>query len=103
LQALDSDYINKHLIITGSQQIKIRELLTMIKEIFQNEIKVEYGNEEELHHYQITPYAFKPKIAKKIVPKTHYDLGQGLLDIVFDLDEKIQKEKNPLNISLRKR
>jgi len=103
LQALDQEFINKHLIITGSQQIKIKELLTMIQEILQDDVEIEYGHEEELHHYQITPYAFKPRIAKKIVPKSHYDLGQGLLDLVFVLADKLQKENNPVNISLRKR
>jgi UDP-glucose 4-epimerase len=103
VQALEKIYINKHLIITGNQQTKVRDLLTMIQEIFQGDIKIEYANEEELHHYEITPYAYKPQVALKIVPEIHHDLGEGLLDLIFDLEVQFEKEKKPLKVSLRKR
>jgi len=103
VEALENYYQNKHLIITGNQKIKVKDLLTMIKEIFQNTIEVKYGKEDELHHYEITPYAFKPQIAQKLTPKTHYDLGQGLLDLIYDINNKLENENKPFNVSLRKR
>jgi hypothetical protein len=75
----------------------------MIKEIFRGEIEIEFGEEEELHHYEITPYNYKPQIAKKITPDTFYDLGQGLMDQIYDLEMSMDKEKGSKNISLRKR
>ena len=102
--ALDETYINKHLIITGNQQIKVKDLLVMIKEIFRGEIEIEFGQEEDLHHYEITPYNYKPQIAKKITPDTYYDLGQGLMDQIYDLEMFMDKRENRLKkISLRKR
>ena len=89
VDALDMNYNNEHLIITGNQKIKIKELLHMIKEIFNTDIEIDFGPSEKLHHYEITPYNYKPKIAKTMNPKNHYDLGQGLLDQLYDLQEKI--------------
>ena len=101
--ALENDYENKHLIVTGNQQIRVRDLLTMIKEIFQGDIKIEYADEEELHHYEITPYAYKPQVAQKIVPKMYYELGQGLMDLIYDLEENLDNKNAPVKVSLRKR
>ena len=101
--ALENDFANKHLIITGNQQIKVKDLLTMIKEIFQGNLEIEYADKEDLHHYEITPYAYKPLAASKIVPKKHIDLGQGLLDLIYDLEMKHEKDKTSVKVSLRKR
>lgn len=103
VKALKDKNINKHLIITGNQQIKVKDLLIMIKEILDGDIKIEFGQEEELHHYEITPYSYKPQVAKKITPMTHYDLGQGLLDQIYDIELNLQKESTPSKVSLRKR
>ena len=93
----------KHLIITGNQQIKVKDLLIMIKEIFRGEIEIEFGREEDLNHYEITPYAYRPQVARKLVPQTHHDLGQGLLELIYDLQEQFEKEKTPVKVSLRSR
>ena len=103
VDALDEKYKNQHLIITGNQQIKVKELLIMIKEIFRGEIKIEFGREEDLHHYEITPYNYKPQVAKKITPEMHYDLGQGLMDQIYDLEKGLNKENESKKVSLRKR
>ena len=103
VNALDERFRNKHLIITGNQQIKIKELLIMIQEIFQGEIEIEYNDDVELHHYEITPYNYKPNIAKKITPDSYYDMGQGLIDLIFDLETMLDKEKTSNRIGLRKR
>jgi len=104
MAALDETYINKHLIITGNQQIKVKDLLVMIKEIFRGEIEIEFGQEEDLHHYEITPYNYKPQIAKKITPETYYDLGQGLMDQIYDLELSLDEGGGQFKkISLLKR
>ena len=105
VNALDIEFKNKHLIITGDQQIKMKDLLLMIKEIFCGEIKIEFGSEEELHHYEITPYNYKPQVAKKITPDTYYDLGQGLMDQIYDLEMNMNvgKENSSKKVTLRKR
>jgi UDP-glucose 4-epimerase len=101
IKALKQNYKNKHLIISGNQQIKVKDLLLMIKEIFNSKIQIEFGKEEELYHYDITPYNYKPQIAKKITSNTFYDIGQGLIDQIYDIDKEINK-KNDIKINLRK-
>ena len=103
LDAIDDKFRNKHLIITGHQQIKVKDLLIMIKEIFGGEIEIEFGQEEELHHYEITPYNYKPQIAQKITSDTFYDLGQGLLDLIYDIELEMNKKNGGNKIGLRKR
>jgi len=103
LQSLDDKYKNMALIVTGNQQIKVKELLTMIQEIFDGDIEIEYGNENELHHYEITPYSFKPQVARKITPELYYDLGQGILDLIYVIQQTLGKEKKQSEITLRKR
>lgn len=103
VNAIDDKFKNEHLIVTGHQQIRVKDLLTMIKEIFSGNIEIEYGHEKELNHYNITPYSYKPKVAKKITPETYYDLGQGLMDQTYDLKMSIERENDSNIISLRKR
>jgi len=103
VSALDKKFINKHLIITGSQQMKIKDLLVMIKEIFQNKIEIEFLEEKDLEHYEITPFSYRPKPAIKISPSTYQDLGQGLLDLVYYLEENFIIEKKGKKVTLRDR
>ena len=103
VDALDKKYNNKHLIITGNQQIKVKDLLTMIREIFNGEIEIKFDLEEEFHHYEITPYNYKPQVAQKITSDIFYDLGQGILDLLYDLEMEMNKGNDGKSIGLRKR
>jgi len=101
VKALENEFKNSHLIITGNQKIKVKDLLTMIKEIFHGEIEICFEDEDELHHYEITPYSFKPQIAKKMSSLNHYDLGQGLLDLLYDINQDLEIKNQNTNITLR--
>ncbi len=87
-----SDYENQYVIITGQQSIKIRDLMTMIKEMFNNTIELEFQPGSNSSHYEITPYTFKPNLAMRILDSHYVDLGQGLLDILHDLQKQEHKE-----------
>lgn len=89
---LDDLYKNKYVMITGPQTIKVREILEMIKEMLDHKISIDYQDGELLGHYQITPYSFKPKIAVKLVPRNYHDLGQGILDCIYDIYSELVKE-----------
>lgn len=96
---LSEDFKNQHVIISGNQSIKVKELLSLIKEIFHGEISVEYSPESEPGHYEITPYSFRPRIARKIVAKSYCDLGQGILDVIHEVYAKSgENAKNTSNI-----
>lgn len=92
VDALGNDYTNAYLMITGAQTMRVKELLSMIKEIMNDEIEVVYTNEEFQGHYKITPYSFKPKVALKMTPKDFYDLGQGVLDTIYEIYQNLVSE-----------
>ena len=89
VKALDEEYKNKHLMITGNQTIQVKELLNMMKEIMNNQIAVEYIEGQMEGHYKITPYSFKPIVAQKISLSNSYDLGQGLLETIYAVYEDL--------------
>jgi UDP-glucose 4-epimerase len=86
IDILSDEFKNENVILTGNSAIKIKDLLTMIKEMFNNEIEIEYRPETHFEdHYEITPYTFKPKLGKKYIVNPHIDLGQGILDLLYIL------------------
>jgi len=92
VEILADEYRNEHVIITGHQQIKVKDLLSMVREIMGGKISIEYRSVEDRScpydpslHYQITPYSFKPKIAKKLVSRHYLDLGQGLMSCMDEI------------------
>jgi UDP-glucose 4-epimerase len=93
VDVLAQEYVNQHVMITGTQTRKVSEVLEMIGEIFNNEIKITYDNINYEGHYQLTPYSFRPKVALKIVAKNQHDLGQGILDCVYDEYEKLRNSE----------
>jgi UDP-glucose 4-epimerase len=82
---LAEEFKNQNVILTGTQSTRIKHLLEMIREIFQGTISIEYSKEPITGHYEITPYAFRPRIARKLVAGSYCDFGQGLLDVVYDV------------------
>ena len=97
VEILNDKFINQHVIIAGNQQIKIKDLLIMIKEIIGDNIEIAYKQVDDKScpydpnlHYEITPYSFNPKLAKRMVSSHYIDLGQGMLDIL----NNIHKEKS---------
>lgn len=89
---LSQAFENEYVIITGGQQMKVRDLLTMVREMLDNKIEIIYRQPESRYHYEITPYTFAPKLAKRLVSMTYLDLGQGILKAI----QSLYKELNPL-------
>ncbi len=86
---LDKSFQDACVIVTGNQPMKVRDLLTMIREVLRGKVEVQYkpGSRPALGdlHYAITPYSFVPKEGKKLI-RTHYtDLGQGLLTVLAEI------------------
>jgi len=100
VDVLSKEYLNQHVMITGTQTRKVHEVLEMVKEMLNNEIKITYNKKNYEGHYQLTPYSFRPKVALKISSKNHHDLGQGILDCLYDEYEKLKNkgELKSLNI-----
>ena len=98
---LSEEFKNQYVILTGSQSIRVKDLLNMIQEIFHDKITVEYRPDTDPVHYNITPYSFRPRVAKKIVASSYYDLGQGILDLIYEVYSKSGKHNKNIS-SIRK-
>lgn len=91
VEILSDEYVNQHIILTGHQQMRVKDVLTMIQEMLDNKIEIEYVPATQNHHYEITPYSFVPKVGKRLTFKTYFDLGQGMLECIED----VYRQLNP--------
>ncbi len=89
VEILSDEFVNQCVIIAGDQKMKVKDLLIMIKEMLDNKIKIEYLPSKESSHYEITPYVFIPRVAKRIMSKTYFDLGQGILSCIHEMYKEI--------------
>ncbi|MBL8012455.1 MAG: NAD(P)-dependent oxidoreductase [Candidatus Omnitrophica bacterium] len=85
---LDDQYKNRSFLLTGNEQLKIKEILGMIREMFKGNVEIQYLPAKEHSHYTITPYVFNPQMATKLKSNEHIDIGQGLLNILTDLHKE---------------
>lgn len=89
VQVLAPEFANRHLILTGQERLRIRDVMTMISEIMPWSVALHFNEANSLHHYEITPYAFQPRIGRKMILNEHVDLGQGLLDCLKDIHKAL--------------
>lgn len=94
VRALEAEFANQRLLLTGSTPIKIRDLLTMVREMMGDRVAIEYTSEPDCAHYEITPYCFRPQPARKLVANPHVDLGQGLLECLYELQAERDRKEN---------
>ena len=79
---------NKSLLITGLEDIRMRDLLNTVKEMFDNKIEIEFDyNKRTDAHYKNTPFTIdgkdmeKPIIGEKLLFETYTDIGQGIYEL----------------------
>ena len=86
LKVLDENYINKKVILTGSQNIRMSDLMIMIGEILNlKNKKIYFSKNKRITHYDITPYSFDDDLTYKLNSKLNIDLGQGILNLVKEI------------------
>ena len=97
---LSDEFENEYVILTGYQQLKIKDLMIMIREMLGNRIELEFLPNKSNVHYEITPYSFTPRIAKKLVSGHYLDMGQGLLQCLKDMykEEHHYEERNGIMV-----
>ena len=83
--ALEDDFRNQSVLLTGQQPMRVLDLLEMLAEILGLSNAVNFIPGEQLGHYVRTPYAYQPKLGRKYVPPLHIDLGQGLIQLIEDV------------------
>jgi UDP-glucose 4-epimerase len=72
--------------VTGQQILNANELLELIFEILGTKKSVEFDNSGEFEHYIMSPYEYQPQNSKKIVPRQFVDIGEGLLEIIKEIN-----------------
>jgi UDP-glucose 4-epimerase len=86
LEALAPEHANQCLTLTGTQILNSSELLRMIREIMGGKVEIEFNPEQrDPEHYEMTPYRFTPRVARKMVPNVFVDIGQGILDLLEEV------------------
>lgn len=91
VEILSPEYKNSHLVITGHQSLRVKDVMKMISEILGNTTKLRFDNAEYEAHYNITPYSYKPRLGKKLVVNPFVDMGQGILDCVHEFATQIER------------
>ena len=89
VSALDDEFRNENVVLTGQEPMRVFDLLKMLGEVLGlPEDAVEFTDGNYAGHYVRTPYAYRPRLGRKFIPPMHVDLGQGLLQVIDELSEK---------------
>lgn len=94
VEVLSPEFENQHIILTGNQAIRYKDLLEMVREMLGGEVEVVYHSKKSDTHYNVTPYNFNPKLGRKLVNNPHIDMGQGLLSCMHDIYAGIHREQH---------
>lgn len=89
--ALKDEFANQHLVLTGPDAMKMKDVFRMMGEILGRNIQVQYtsgeGEQSMKGHYNITPYAYTPKPGRKLMANPHVDIGQGVLQVIESIHQ----------------
>ena len=88
IDVLNDEFVNESVVLTGQEPMRVIDMLKMLAEILGlSADSVEFSKDKYAGHYVRTPYAYQPKLGRKYVLPIHVDLGQGLLQLI----EEVQK------------
>jgi len=85
-------YANGHVVLTGVERLKHKDILQMISEITNGNVEIVYTNEEREGHYKITPYSLQTELGMKLIANPFIDLGQGLMDCMTHILRTTKKD-----------
>jgi UDP-glucose 4-epimerase len=88
---LGREFCNENVVLTGQVGMRVYDMLKMLAEIMGIPDQVEFIEGQYEGHYVRTPYAYENKIGRKYTPPLHVDLGQGLVQLLNEVQIKIQK------------
>jgi UDP-glucose 4-epimerase len=90
--AMDEQYINSIVTITGQQPMKMKELFALIAEILPHEVHIHYeGLSNE--HYNMTPYKYKKELPVRINPPSFIDFGEGIAACLKEAELELGERK----------
>ena len=87
VEALNDNFINESLVLTGQEPMRVIDMLKMLAEIMNfSPESVKFIEDKYAGHYIRTPYAYQPKLGRKYIPPVHVDLGQGLIQMINEIN-----------------
>jgi len=92
VKILEEEFANRHIILSGHERMPVKTLMKMVCEMIPGGVDLKFGDQRVDPHYDITPYAFHPKIGHKLVANDYVDLGQGIMDCLADIHERLHKD-----------
>lgn len=90
----NGDYVNQHMVLSGFERLRHKDLLQMIQEILEDEVEISFTEEPWEGHYHVTPYSYHPTLARKLVLNSFIELGQGLVSCIKKIHEELEEEKS---------
>lgn len=88
--ALGDEFRNESVVLTGQEPMRVHDMLKMLAEILGlPEQSVEFIDSHYAGHYVRTPYAYQRKLGRKFIPPMHVDLGQGILQVIEEIQHDI--------------
>ena len=82
----DNIFKNNIINITGQEKYAIKDLLKMLGEILNLEVSINNSTKKRVGHYVMSPYTHEKIIPKKYVMPFYVDFGQGLLEMIQEID-----------------
>ena len=92
VEILRPEYANQNIVLTGNEPMRVGDLFRMIGEMLGRDLEIKFQNDPGSGHYQITPYAFMPKVGRKMTPHLSIDLGQGVLRVMEEVHRALQPD-----------
>lgn len=96
VEILGPEYANQNIVLTGDQPMQVGDLFRMIEEMLGRKIEINYQHDPNSGHYQITPYAFMPKVGRKMTPHLSTELGQGVLKVMEEIHQELHPDLKEL-------
>ncbi len=89
VDALGAEHANQRLVVTGHHPMRLRDLFTMFSEILGRQLEISYQEPADPaadSHYRVTPYAFNPRVGRKLTSNCYVDMGQGILQMLEEME-----------------
>jgi len=82
---LEKRFDNKIINLLGKENIKIIDLMLMIKEMLKINTKINFKRIKDSSNYTITPYSYQDNIGENYQSNLSIDFGQGILQLIHEL------------------
>lgn len=88
--ALDNDFINKSVLISGHQRLKMSEFFDMVQEILGNKTRIHYASTQNHAHYIKSPYSFEIDVPVRVNLSNYIDISEGILDCLNEVKKELE-------------